>query len=277
MKVTQLKLRSKAVNLSFKFQGLTLDDPYILKNIDGLGPPDVNTSLSRSVDETAVYQGGVAESRELVIRLALNPNYKLDQSVSDLRVALYGLLSIDDATTKAIYIGLTVMNGITPTVYDTEGFVKKIEVVPFNKDPEVQITIGCTSPYFNAGSRVTVDVGELVYPNPEFVYTSSAPTNVHMELVFNRAITYPFDIVSYYDEADLKVYGPFVYLDKLIVDSIPGNRGVWLERSGVRTSILQNVTNLQWFKVYKGVNKFSAYAADLTFTSIYYYPRSWGV
>ena len=94
--------------------------------------------------------------RNVVIRVVLNPRYKLDETYADIRDELYRNIS----SNRTGLIVLHFYYGAT-TVARLTGFITKFEVSHFTQLPEAQITIRCDDPMFRAINSVMLRTGRF--------------------------------------------------------------------------------------------------------------------
>ena len=159
--------------ISLPIVGALPSDVYILKSVEGLGPPEVDVSITKTLNAGGVYQGRQPQNREIVLMIGLNPNYKIGQTVSDLRESLYGFLTPGYLD----HVVIEIVNGVT-TIAKTIGYVKKIEINPFSKDPQVQVTLACLKPYFEAPTIL------YITPGGDRTYLAIFMQNLRLVLVY---------------------------------------------------------------------------------------------
>lgn len=239
-------------------------DPYILKSADGLGPPVVDVSIVEGY-----YQGRRPQNREIVLLVGLNPDYTVGQKVSDLRTSLYGMLT--PGYTDNVMVEIMDIDGV---LVQTVGYVSKLEIAPFSKDPAVQITIPCLEKYLQAPSVIyVVPEGKN---NPEITNAGTAPAGFRMEVVFSASM----DSWVLSDLTGKKMqfdYG-FQSGDTLIFDTTPGARGIWVLRSGITSNILYSLSkDSVWYTLYGGLNTFATSSQAFDWGDVYYRPQYWGV
>lgn len=244
-------------------------DLYILKNADGLGPPEVEVSILDTINAGGFYQGRRVHSRELVFLVGLNPTYENNQRVSDLRESLYGLLTPDLAESVKIEI----MDEETSLAYTT-GYVKKFEVVPFSKTPEVQITMACLQQYWVTPSNLYVELTDKLHPFIENVGT--APAGFHMEVIFSSSVS-GWTLMDDFNKKMLFNY-TFGAGDILIIDTRPGMRGIWVNKLGVITNIIYTLSaDSSWLILHGGKNQFHTNVQLFDWGDVYYLPQFWGI
>lgn len=264
------KIRLKGLNsVDLPIVDALPSDRYILKNASGLGPPEVDVSVVNTLNAGAFYQGRRPQPREVVIHVGLNPNYNSNQTVSQLREVLYGLLTpgtVDE-------VRIEIMEESTVLFY-TLGHVKNLEIAPFTATPEVQITIACHQQYLEATSDLYIDPGPLDFPTIDNIGT--APAGFRMEVVF----TSPTNVWSISDDIGrtMKFDYSFTTGDILTIDTRPGYRGIWRTRSGFTLSIIYSLSvESTWHMLHGGDNLFATNLQNFTWGDVFYRPSYWGI
>lgn len=262
-------------NIDLPLYGSSLNEPYLISNADGLGPPELDVLLAETHAPGGIFIARRAQGREISIRCGLNPAYSMGQTVSDLRYALYGLLSPGvNSVMQSIKI-ILMLRGV-PQLF-TEGFVKRIEIVPFNKDPEVQITIACLSPYLNAMADVHVtDIPET--PDGWSVVNEGlAPTGLKYEVMFTQAATvFNLKIIG---SDTMTFYSDFRANDILTVDTNESSRFVGLYRDDTYIRYMELLSaESKWLTLHGGMHYFATSdPAVFEWREFSYRPRYWGI
>jgi Phage tail protein len=244
-------------------------DPYILKSVTGLGPPEVDVSIMNTLNAGGFYQGRRPQTREPVVHIGLNPDYKIEQTVSDLRQDLYGLLTpgADDI------VKIQIWDDIDLLLYTT-GYVKKLEIAPFSKTPEVQVTISCLQQYLLSLDDLYVDPGSTSAPTITNVGT--APAGFHMEVVFSAGMP-QWEITASNGDKMLFDYD-FLSGDTLIFDTRPGVRGIKVLRGVTEMNILWALSSdSTWLMLHGGDNYFTTVPTTFAWGDVYYLPQYWGI
>ena len=132
-----------------------------ITNIDGLGPvkANVNTSPYGSMDGAA-YNGSNVADRNIVATITLNPDWDI-WTPSKLRKLVYSYF-IPKSNVRLVFES----DADYPPV-EIFGYVETCEPNIFSKDLEIQISIICPNPYFQAVNYV-VEAGQ----------TGDAPINI---------------------------------------------------------------------------------------------------
>lgn len=247
----------------------TAADLYILKSADGLGPPEVDVSISNTLNAGGYYQGRRPQSRELVFLIGLNPDYSSGMTAADLRTTLYGMLT--PGSTDSVLVEIMDTNG---TIVQTTAYVKKLEIVPFTKDPAVQLTMSCLQQYLQAPDLLYIIPETLATPSMTNIGT--APAGFHMELIFASGMS-SWTLTHSSGRKMTFTYG-FLSDDKLIIDTRPGSRGIWVLRSGILTNIIYSLSaDSSWHMFHGGINNFTVSSAAFAWGDVYYLPQYWGI
>jgi hypothetical protein len=169
-------------------------ESIVVKGIDGLDPPPVTVTVSKSINDDSTIQGINAEDRELTILFGLQPNYKDGETYASLRARLYGLL-----TPKFNYpVGFQLLDADKNVVATAEGSLKSLSAGIFSQVTDVQIVMTCNSPYLDAPRFYLPDpalqsLNPLIFENPgnapcgfnlQFTLGDIAP---HNELTISKA------------------------------------------------------------------------------------------
>ena len=270
MYFTKIRL-SGHTSIDLPIVGALPSDKYLLKEASGLGPPEIDVVISETINSSGIYQGARPQRREIVMNIGLNPDFTMGQTVGDLRTVLYGLLTSGSSNWKIV---VDIMDGDTVVMYTT-GYVKNLEIVPFSKEPLAQLVISCVDQFFIGVNDVYVEP-DLLEPHIENIGT--APTGFRLEVLVDGhfltwgltdALGNEMRVLHNTGEADI---------DKVIIDTRPGLRGVWSVTGSVATSILYSLTaNSVWLMLHSGDNVFTPYNTDHDWGTTFYRPQYWGI
>jgi Phage tail protein len=244
-------------------------DVYIPKSVDGLGPPEIDVSIRNTLNAGGHYQGRRTQTRELVFLIGLNPDYAVNQTPSDLRKGVYGLLmaGFEDP------IKVEIMLEETPLAYIT-GYIKKLEIAPFSKTPEVQLTIACLQQYWITETLLYIDPGSKATPMIDNIGT--APAGFVMEVIFTAAQS--SFILTDARNTKMQIDRAFVVGEKLIIDTRPGTRGIWVESGATNTNIIYALSaSSTWFMLHAEENHFTTNLQNFNWGDVYYLPQYWGI
>lgn len=250
-------LTDQGVLLTLPLQDVS--NGFIVENIDGLDPVKatiVSSSFAQLDGEQ--YQSARREKRNLIIRLALEPNYAVN-SVQGLRNTLYQFFMPKSRVRLRFFsVGLPVL--------DIKGRIESFDAPKFTKEPTATISILCFDPDFFDPTPVLIN-GNTVATGTETTHTypGTVETGFLFKLLINRAIT---EFTMYHRPSDDSLRAlefqsplPMEAGDVLAISTQPGNKYATLTRAGVATSILYGISpQSNWINFFPGPNKLRVYA-----------------
>lgn len=253
--------------------------PYLLKQVDGLGPTPIDVNIAGGK-----YRGRTAQPRQIISRIGLLPNYATNQKASDLRDELYGLLTnphgVDTNDVPIDFMRYDGPGGWT-IVATTTGYASKFEIVPFSKDPEVQVTFECASAFLDGGefeSR-SPEIGSVL---PAFTNPGTAESGFVLTLKFESVV--PSFKITHTDTGKfMEIVYPFTSSKILKIDTREGSRGVWvINESNVETNIIYALTaDSTWLTLFNGENAFLVSSTEFNWADFqpgfFWRPQYWGV
>lgn len=224
---------------------------FHIRNIDGLGMPDINVNLTSAVDNRmAAYNGSRSQNRQIVITAAMYADYAGGKTIGDLRDSLYRLVGrIGD---KGDYVFVDLHNSSGGVIRYTWGYISKIEAPQFSKDPLVQVTIECVPLHILGVTDQTppIDTHWLDVDN-----SGTAPTGVNMAVRVGPESRPVLFVVHVDGKQAFKLYrdGYFVEGDLIRLDTSPDKRSITLTRDSVTTDLLKHVSGTsKWFEIPPG-------------------------
>lgn len=261
-----------------EWQSIFVDDKdkYIVKAMDGLGPPDQNVIISRT-KSGGKYQDKTSVDREIVVLLVLNPDLDKGETPKILRDNLYTMID----TGYDPKVRFTLMAGKFPISF-LDAYVTKVEPPLFEKDTLVQITFTCLNPTFAAQQPFSYGAGSLDQNRPNVYNYGTAATGFQFAVKFTDDMSRWFLKTAENQKIGMVFDKDFHTGDILSVSTIPGRKYVhWQKHRGKvknEMSILSN--NSEWITLHPGNNHFVVPKKDskwdwhgkLTFTAQY-----WGV
>lgn len=196
--------------------------------------------------------------REIVMRIVLNPRFATNESVSDIRDAVYRMI----ASNRSPELRLECRDG-PALVCEIYGIITKVEVGYFAKGPECQITMRCNDPMFRSVLMVSETIAELPSTNPVVIEdeASTAPHGITFKVKFT-AVTASFTVQDKASSPDwvftVTPSTSFQINDELWVSSEFGKQQVfWNKASGTDIDLMDKVTNDSvWPQMFPGVNTY---------------------
>lgn len=261
-------------NIELPIFGRSSRNPYQITWADGLGPPELNVLLAENYTPGGVFINRRALGREVVLRIGLNPDHSKGQTISDLRYGIYGLISPgSNAANQSIDILL--LNDNVPQV-KTSGYVSKIEIVPFNKEPEIQITVQCLSPYLDSMEPMKV----LSFPKSnewQIDNKGLAPTGIMFDVEFLKD-TKLFRI-GVQNSNEMRFEGNFRVGDILSVNTNESDRSIVSKRGNTEVARMELMTSeSKWVMMYGGIHVFfTSDHTEFKFNNFEYRVRYWGI
>ena len=150
MKFTKIRLVG-ASNIDLPLAGDMVPGPFILKGVDGLGPPPVSVNMGSNTSDGWIYQNRKAQNRSVSIDIQLRPDWESGQRASDLRSILYGLLT----PKYGQLVKLELWNNAT-LVAQTQGHISNLQPSIFSRETVVQVVLECTSAYLDHPNLISV-------------------------------------------------------------------------------------------------------------------------
>lgn len=282
MKMNMLRFVG-ATNVDFPLMGADPSGPFVLKSVEGLGPPDINVRMAQTVLEGGLYQGKRPALRQIIALVGLQPNWDVGQTAEELRTELYSLLT----PRYGQMVQAQVMhNGVVQGF--AQGQVSKMEAALFTKDPAVQITLDCDYPYFLGPNTIQQeppqrDLGGI--RAFDISNDGTAPAGFIMGVIL-RANVGTTLVLSDEDARGQKIQVDginWVAGDRLVIDTRAGSRGLWRgPGGGALVSALNNLNAgvSEWIQLYGGDNTLllntTAFDWDPAYKFVHQ-PAYWGV
>lgn len=224
-------------------------DPYVLKAITGLDPPDIESQLSGSVFNRSVYTGRRVPKRDIVIRIGINPNWFMEEPTRELRDNLIAML---EPAMDSDLVLMTFVDDIRSS-RNIYGVIDKFEMPLASQDVEAQLTFICPEPNF------TDEDYTVLTPNATSAvvnYEGTAKTGLELEIQPLSTISGSITLTQVETGAQIVLSdgSTFAPGSNLVINTTPGYRKITY--GGVsRTSLLP--LSPTWFNLRKGVNTFT--------------------
>lgn len=152
------------------------DDILILTSISGLSQAGAELFTGDFAGEGGYYQGRRAKKRTPVFNFKLNPNYKEDIEVSDIREMLYRMFMEPTATSDAVQILLE--DDRKPDRY-IRVYTEDTEASHFEKEMTAMVSTVCTDAYLRSAEE-TVGTNLLGWLSVPLTYEGSADTGLEL-------------------------------------------------------------------------------------------------
>lgn len=282
MKITSVELHPDGSSdvCALSFRDPRRLNPYNVKAIVGLDAEEIVPRYYGASGGSKYYNLSL-ESRDLVVRVELNPNFSANQTYSTLRDTLYKMI----ASSRTGIVEVQFKNG-TEIIAVVSGYVSKLEAPHFNKNPEVQITINCSDPLLRAPNPVLVDLTGLDPLNTVIEDSlSTAPHGLTFDIEV-RGARPSFEIrdvdhaTDYSWKFTVAPVGGLLVGDVIHLSSEHNNKAIYLTRSGNIIYLADVVApGSIWPLIFPGTNSFSVATGtpDYIWRLISHRPAYWGV
>jgi len=280
MKLTSVEVHpDKSADIAvLGFRDPRNENSYNVKDIVGLAADDIVPQYYGSYGNSKFYNLSLS-SREIVVKVGLNPNFENDESYSSLRDGLYKMIS----SSRTGKVQLQFKND-TDIIAGISGYVSKFEALHFEKAPEVQFTIRCDDPMLKALAPYEINPDEFKTDNMKITDNkSTAPHGFDFELTFSAAVatlslfdpndpSWTFDVTPTVSASGFQI-GDVLYF------SSDYTRELYIERSTDIIYIAHGIVpGSMWPLLFPGENTFSFNVpTSVAFRKISYYPTYWGV
>jgi len=269
--LTLLEVRSQAGTLGLPMEDSTLG--YDVQNIDGLDPVKATlVSSSFAQQDGAQYQSARRETRNIVLKLGLYPDYALD-TVSSLRKRLYPFFM----PKRPINMRFFMEDGLT---VDISGVVESCDASKFTQEPGVDVSIICFDPDFLEPAPVVI-TGASTSGTSALVldYAGTVETGVLFKLNVNRTMS-EFTIYHQLPDGSIRTtdfQAPVINGDVVTINTVPGSKVATLTRGGSDSSILYGISpQSNWLQLEPGANGIRVYAVGASVPYTMTYTRRYG-
>lgn len=251
-------------------------DSYIIEASSGLDAQEIQSRFYTS-NGSSKYFNLVVPTREIALKIKLNPQFGSGETYSSLRDTVYRAMS----ASRTGLVQLRFMNGVN-TVAAISGFPRKLEAELFSKDPNIQLTIGCEDGFLYGLDRVEVPLTGLSTSSPILVdNVSTAPHGFRFSITFS-ALRTSLTIVDAASDWTWQVVRTFSAGDSLIFGSEAGNQYLKRISSGTTYNIADSITaGSTWPIMFPGENNFiftpGGGSGGISWNLVSYQETFWGV
>ena len=211
---------------------------YTLINVTGITPPTASVNAANlATKDGSVFNSSRLNNRNIVMTVLP------EGSVESSRMGLYQVFKSKQYVKLFLYTSAR-------SVY-AEGYVESVNGDLYSMKQRIQISILCPDPYFKAleSTEVAFDQGHALVDND-----SDDQVGFVTELSFTGAAE-NVTIGNATTSESFSVNMEFQNGDKLILNTRRGEKGVWLERSGERTSVINHMAvDSDWLNLLTGEN-----------------------
>lgn len=265
MNLTKIMLVGGSENITLNIDNAHPSDEYLFLGADGFGPTEVGVVMTNGV-----LQSRLPQDREIIIRVGPNPDYSINQTVSELRDKLYSLLT--GPLDSKIFV--TFYDELDAFCY-AEGYVSKVEIVIFDEEPIVQITIPCRTSYLTSFQQV-----EFSNLNKSLFGVENTGTEI-TGFEFGVQFTSPttsWRVTNVGTGEYMEFVDQFATGDQLLVGTQKRERYIRRVREGVSINRVGSLTaGSDWFTLKTDDNSFQTSAQNFNWLYVKYTPKYLGV
>lgn len=284
MRVTDITLNANNSEIAaFSFKNPLSTGQYVAKAIIGLDSDEIVSKFyTFSLASKNRYYDLSSTKRDVVIRIALNPRWIINESYSDLRDEIYKAISANRTSEVQLYF----YAGATLIAY-LSGMVTKIEVPHFSKVAEVQITIHCQNPLMRAINPVRLETPQISTTNPVVIADSlsTAPHGFKFNIKFTantpsfimqdaQTPEWKFEVVP----GLIAGQTGFLTNDVLYFSSDYNDKTLYIQRGSTSYPIIDKVQlGSVWPVLFPGANEFWIVSGAFIWNQLEFYAAYWGV
>lgn len=227
--------------------GVDPDAPVVITSISGLDPADVTIFTGDYARDGGYYQGRRSAGRNPVFNLKLNPDYKNDFEVSDIREMLYDIFMEPSPSSDMLRVVL--QDDRKPDRY-FDGVVEDLPSDIFSRDTKAQVSMLCVDPYLRSVTPVVGHdaVGWISVP---VTYDGSKRTGLAMTFLVKTATPqFNLDIGGVWLQLN-KPSGNFAVNDVITINTLIGSRSIKLNGVDIMAYLS---AGSRWPELNKGVN-----------------------
>lgn len=184
----QIKLNTMTNENTFNYKSPSKRDEYILKGTTGLSSPSVTVNLQKTLLSGSFHTGSRANEREVTLEFILNPDRSKGHTPEYLRDEIYQHILAGQNPNESTT--LTLVGSVD--VASVECYISNVEADLYTKEPVMQLTLQCVSPYFES-----VNVKEVTAETPKAgelmrfeVFNPGAPVGFVLNTVTAESVTY---------------------------------------------------------------------------------------
>lgn len=253
---------------TFDIDSVDPEEIIIVKSISGLTPADLTIYTGDYARDGGYYKGRRVGKRNPVFNLKLNPDYKNDIALSDIREMLYEWFLSEEN------LRVVLKDDRRP---DREfvGYTEKLEPDLFARETNAMISMICVDPYLNSVNSVLVNEPSGVVTTP-VNYEGSAKAGLRLRIKVNSATSQVNAVIG---TQRMTFSGAFIANDIIDVNTVQGSRYIRLNGVDKMASL---ISGPNWLEFLKGVNSLGAYGSVVgdgkaVITQYEYRAAWWGI
>lgn len=235
--------------MTLDIDGVDPDEIIIIQSISGLDPADVTLFTGEYSRDGGYYQGRRSGTRNVVFNLKLNPNYKDDIEVSDIREMLYAMFY--EPSEDGDQLQVTLKDDRKPDRY-LFGVTEKMPAEIFSRDTKAQVSMLCVDPFLKSVDAFNY-VDAVGWTSLPIEYEGSAKAGLIMDLKVKTATA-----VLNLELGNIKMTltKAFAVNDLIEINTIPGERYIRLNGVDIMAAL---TSGPEWVRLRKGINDFKVY------------------
>lgn len=263
--------------IEFDLEDTNPNDRIILKSLSGLTPGDITLFTGQFARDGGYYRGRRVGSRNPVFTFKLNPDYKNDVSVSDLRENLYSWFLGSAARTNDIRV---ILKDDRMPDREMTVFAEKFETDLFSKTTEIMISTLCLDPYLKSIEATTLSYNATSVSQVSIDYPGTAAAGLSLVLKVKTACNnIGLNMVGPGGGYNATIYSdvPFQPNDTILYTSVPGSRSLIVNGQN-RVNFL--IGDHSWLELAQGINSLSAVtspSSSVEIVTVVYTALWWGV
>jgi Siphovirus-type tail component, C-terminal domain len=211
--------------MTLNIDGADPDEILIIQSISGLSGAKVDLYTGDYARDGGYYQGRRAQKLNPVFHFKLNPNYKDDIEVSDIREILYRMFLEPMAKQDGVHVRL--IDDRQPERYFI-GYTETIETESFTKDQTAAVSMITVDPYIRSSDPVDQSNAGGWNDIPSIVYDGSAATGLEVTL---KVLAATSQLTIDLNGDKMTLLKAFAINDIVYVNTIQGSRAI--KRNGV--------------------------------------------
>lgn len=282
MRLTSVIIHSDSSleDIEFTLRENVFRNRYTIRSIVGIDADEIIPKFyaTGAVTGKKYYEFSM-KPREIAMRAVVNPQFHVNETVSELRDAIYRLIS----ATRSGELQLQFKSGGT-TAFVINGLITKMEVSHFSQLPELQITMTCDDPIFRSVHPIDYAVADLPGANPVRLPDgiSTAPHGFSFAVEFTGTVA-TFTIQDDPTTPDWRFRvspdGGFVSGDILHFSSEYQTKELWYERGPTITHLMDKIhSDSVWPTIFPGDNPLHfSNIASFDWVSLKYFSAHWGI